>query len=78
MKRKDELWMYKYIVEAYIEDIDNKNFTESGIICATTYTDAMEKLATYYGEEAIVEVKCLMPFDEKDVITKSQIDEMEL
>ena len=78
MKRKDELWMYKYIVEVYIEDIDNKSFVESGIVCATTYTDAMEKLTTYYSEDAIVEVKCLMPFDANDVITKSQIKDMEL
>ena len=78
MKREDELWMYKYIVEAYIEYVSDKSFIESGIICATTYTDAMEKLTTYYGEDAIVEVKCLMQFDANEVITKSQIKDMEL
>mgnify|MGYP003292202598 CR=1 FL=1 len=78
MKREDELWMYKYIVEAYIEDISDKNFIESGIVCATTYVDAMKKLVDFYDEEAIVEVKCLMPWDANDIITKAEIENMEL
>ena len=78
MKEKNEFLMYKYSLIIFDEEFDETSHTETGIVCATTFADAMAKLVSYYGDEAIVEVQCLVPWDANDVITKSQIKDMEL
>lgn len=46
----DELWYYEYIVTHY-DEISNENISSKGVISATSYTDAMQKLEDYYGDE---------------------------
>lgn len=64
--------LYTYGV-AYLND--EREFTrDMGIVCATSYSDAVKKIVDYYGEDNIV---CFDGLCEQiDVLTVGDLDEV--
>ena len=60
---ENECWRFKYLI-GFWDGV--KYSVGKGITCAPTYADAMRKLAAYYGEHNIANVRCLMPFGKAD------------
>ena len=53
MIEKNKVWMYKYSLVIF----DETSHIKTGIVWAATFADAMSKLVSYYGDDAIVEVR---------------------
>ena len=66
------MWFYWYKVY-WFDDFDNKQKTEEGITVGKTVVDAMEKIASYYGEKAIdnVEIRIIQS-EMENVITDEE------
>ena len=56
MREKDKVWIYRYSLIIFDEELDEIPHIETGIIWAYTFADAMAKLVAYYGDNVIVEV----------------------
>ena len=62
-----ENWTFIYKIVYWGED-EKKSITEAGLVLAHTYTDAMKKITTYYGEDNMINVLRLEVMDCNDII----------
>lgn len=58
----DTVYVYKYCVE-YWDECDNKTCIERGIAFASTFSEAVHRLETYYGKKNIESIRELTVFD---------------
>lgn len=53
---------HKYKITVF-DEVNNKEKIETGIVFATTYSEAVRRLEEYYGEENLSELNYLSGFD---------------
>lgn len=66
---------YPYIfqIEFFPDDEKIKTRKESGLVYADTYAEAVEKIAEYYGEEAIVAICSVIALDEGLIVLPKSV-----
>lgn len=69
-------YMYKFEVKWY-DEIGQKTLMSKGIVAATTYTEAAQKLSNIFGEDLIndMAIKCLS--DSEEGVYVEQEEEVE-
>lgn len=58
----DTVYVYKYCVE-YWDDCEENTKTESGVVFASTFSEAVHYLEDYYGKNEIESIRELKCFD---------------
>jgi len=56
---KKELWYWEYILKIW-NDIDGQEEYRSGVVAATSFSEAADLIEQYYGDE-IMDVESLQP-----------------
>lgn len=58
----DNIWYYEYVVKIW-DEIDSEEIICSGIVPASSFTEAVERLENWYGND-ILEIQMLKPIYE--------------
>ena len=75
------MWFYQYQIKVVVEDVaiigrhQYKEAIRNGLIPASTYMEAMQRLVNYYGDENIVNIMQLAAALEGDVFEFENADE---
>lgn len=64
--------MYNFVVE-YWDEMDQEPRTESGLVSADSYSEAIEKITEYFGENNIISIKSYVV---EPIMTEEEILDM--
>lgn len=64
--------MYCYVINFW-DEIDNTDCTEKGIVGASSYGEAAQKITDYYGAKNVIEIKL---YESEDVLCQDELLDM--
>lgn len=74
-------WVFQYAITWYDADADADADSETeslrfaeGLVSAEDFTDAVERLESYYGKEELVSIEYLEALDMNEVMPKCDIE----
>ena len=67
------MYSFAYKITCVDELDGRKIFRECGVTFADSFTDAMEKIADYYGDKNLVEVESLLALEDGPVIVSEEV-----
>ena len=66
--------MFYFKLTFYDKDWTNKNETRQGIIAASTWVEAMQRIEDWYGRECIVSIDCM--YEMEDLLEQDDVEDM--
>lgn len=65
-------WFYRFTVEWYCED-ERQTITDSGLVVGENYADAVKKIADYFGDDCICELKLFQVGDSENILLSEDV-----